>query len=213
MYFENPSQQFCAEKSMKFMKFVQTKCHLKFWMKTIINRITYLLLEPKPSVCSPTNLPLLLKKPPRDLGAAILLLLPGLVIHLQQPRMASRLLLFTKCRSSDQERSSSMSCKWEAEALLVFFYRHFCFCTKMKFYRICWEILKWWELDQIHSQQTIPLCPPCRSSTSLFSSRCWCQCAPPPPSQKNLFTDVGAGLLVHVLVPVSHLQQEAMRWL
>ena len=75
-------------------------------------------------------------------------------------------------------------------------------------YRICREIFKWWELGQLHSQQTIPLCPPCRSSTSLFSSRCWCQCAPPPPSQKNLFRDVGAALLVHLLVPVIHLQQE-----
>ena len=77
----------------------------------IIIKHTYLLLEPKPSVCSPTNLPLLLKKPPSDLGAAILLLLPGLVIHLQQPRLAGRVLLFTKCRSSDKERSSSMSRK------------------------------------------------------------------------------------------------------
>ena len=30
---------------------------------------------------------------------------------------------------------------------------------------------------------------------------------------KNLFRDVGAGLLIHLLVPVIHLQQEAMRWL
>ena len=33
------------------------------------------------------------------------------------------------------------------------------------------------------------------------------------PLWKNLFRDVGAGLLVHLLVPVIHLQQEAMCWL
>ena len=35
------------------------------------------------------------------------------------------------------------------------------------------------------------------------------------PPQKNLFRDVGAGLglLIHLLVQVIHLQQEAMRWL
>ena len=49
------------------------------------------------------------KKPPRDVGAAILLLLLGLVIHLQQPLLAGRLLLFTKCKRRDQETSSSMS--------------------------------------------------------------------------------------------------------
>ena len=227
---------------------------VKIGIKTIINHTTYLLLEPKHSVCSLTNLPLLLQKPLHDVGAAILLLFPGLVIHLQQDVILLSLVgcffssPITKCKSSDQKRSSSISSQWLTEALLALFYPHCCFCTKIKFSRnfswfkvhlsnelipltwpssqarvttkkslqsccICWEILKWWELGQIHSQQTIPLCPPCRSSTSLFSSRCWCQCAPPPPSQKNLFTDVGAGLLVHLLVPVIHLQQEAMRWL
>ena len=33
------------------------------------------------------------------------------------------------------------------------------------------------------------------------------------PPQKNLFRDVGAGLLIHLLVQVIHLEQEAMCWL
>ena len=33
------------------------------------------------------------------------------------------------------------------------------------------------------------------------------------PPRKNLFRDVGVGLLIHLLVQVIHLQQEAMRWL
>ena len=33
------------------------------------------------------------------------------------------------------------------------------------------------------------------------------------PPRKNLFRDVGAGLLIHLLVQVIHLQQEARRWL
>ena len=221
--------------------FFPKKCHVKFWTIIIINHTTYLFLEPKPSVCSLTNLPLLVKKtsswcwcchsssppwcghPPPTTSSRW----PFASFHQVQEQWSGEVILHEPSMRDWSIAGVLLSAfvfLYQNEIFLKFIVILNALCmehnplalttsqarvtTKKSLppYHICREILKWWELSQIHSQQTIPLCPPCRSSTSLFSSRWCCQC--PPPSQKNLFTDVGAGLLIHLLVHVIHLQQE-----
>ena len=75
-------------------------CPTFFWMITIINHTTYLVLEPKTSVCSLTNLPLLVKK-----NLLVMLVLPFFFSSLVWSSTSNNLFSLAVCFFSPSTRA------------------------------------------------------------------------------------------------------------